>query len=155
MNPSGDQNRSDAVSDHDNVLQGKSMMTNDLPNKRIYIFHQCPAVLGRTSLTSGASMTTRIPGKHRYVIKAEQFNEFRPASGMLVPTVKKQQRFLFPVRWNPSPVKKLGAIPTRHRLFNRGHGGERVLLRQRAVRQQLPHSHSCLARSKHNCGAYR
>src|SRR2546423_2357721 len=98
-------------------------------------------------------MTARVPGKNRDIIKRQHFYELRPAPGMFVTAMKKEQRFFCRRRRKPGAVKELGAVPTRHRVLSGLHVVAPIAELPRATRSRRRRFPLCLKTSLHNCAA--
>src|SRR3954464_13890123 len=83
----------DAVSQNDHVLKLETVALAYVPHESVDIFYQRPEIFRRSPLARGTPVTARVPGKNRNVIQPQQLDEFRPASGMLMTAMKKEQRF--------------------------------------------------------------
>ena len=83
----------------------------DVAHERVDVFHQGAEILGRATLAGRPSMPARVPGEDRDVVQREHLHEFRPAPGMFVAAMEKQQRFLRAPFRDPGAIKELGAIP--------------------------------------------
>ena len=111
VDPRRDRHRADAMREHDHIFEREPLIVADVACERVDVFHQRAEILGRAALAGRTSVATRVPGEDRDVVKAEHLHEFRPAPGMFVAAMEKQQRFLRAPFRDPGAIKELGAIP--------------------------------------------
>ena len=146
--------RREAMGEHDHVLDRNSVSFRNMPRERVYVLDHVEKTVRRAAVAGRSSVAARIPGENRNVIQVHRVDHFLPATGMLMTTMKKKQRFVGRVTGEPAAIKQLGPVPTDECLFNCFHFFGVVRLPRHAIRQQSRRSPSCPCCAPGNSAAH-
>src|SRR5215475_4300529 len=101
------------------------------------------------------TMTACVPCTDCNTLKVQRIDRFLPTTRMLVTTMKKHQRVVGCIVWDPRTVKQLSTVPTRESSFNGLHLSGAIRSPHRGARRQSHRCHSYLSYDRNNCEVFR